>query len=66
MSPHIYGNNLSFSTFSALGQCHRMDLDKLKEQLKPPGQSYSLVLAEGPSGLCLYPDSLQQALAKTI
>jgi hypothetical protein len=31
-----------------------MDLDKLKGQLKP-GQSYSPLLAEGPSGLCLNP-----------
>jgi hypothetical protein len=39
-----------------------MDLDKLKGQLKPSGQSYSLVLAEGSSGLCLNP----MALAKTL
>ena len=41
---------------------HSMDLDKLKGQLKPPGQSYSLVLAEGPSGLCLNPNIPQWAL----
>jgi hypothetical protein len=34
-------------------QSHLVDLNKLKVQLKPPGQSYSLVLAEGSSGPCL-------------
>jgi hypothetical protein len=42
-----------------------MDLDNLMGQLKAPEQSYSLVLAEGPSGLCLNPNSPQRALTKT-
>ena len=36
--------------------------DGEQRQLKPSGQSYSLVLAEGSSGLCLNP----MALAKTL
>jgi hypothetical protein len=42
----------------AFSQHYCMNLGKLKGQLKPPGQSYSMV-AEGSSGPYLNPDSQQ-------
>ena len=54
-SPSNSGDNQPVLSCCAFSQCHHIDLDKLKGQLKSPGQSYSLMLAEGPSGFCLNP-----------
>lgn len=63
---HTSGNNQSIFSYCAFSQRLGVDLDTLNGQLKPPGQSYYLVLAEGPSGLCLNPESLQRVLSKTL
>jgi hypothetical protein len=48
----------------AFSQHNLIDSDKLKGQLKPSGQNYPLVLAEGLSSPFLNPDNLNPGVGK--